>query len=144
MVIIAAVDRSDRAANVVREAEALATAFDEPVHVIHILSSSEFVNLGRTNAEEGDPIQMDDIREAAADVAADAAGDLDIPFKTVGLIGDAAPQVVDYATEQNARYIVVAGRIRSPTGKAIFGSVTQSILLNADCPVVSTIDRDRQ
>lgn len=141
MVIIAAIDRSDRAADVVREAEALATAFDEPVHVLHVLSTSEFVNLGRTRAEEGDPIDLDEVREVAAVIAAEEADDLDVPFEAVGRMGDAAEVIVNHATDQNARYIVVSGRKRSPAGKAIFGSVTQSVLLKADCPVVSTINQ---
>lgn len=141
MVIIAAIDRSDRAADVVREAEALATAFDEPVHVLHVLSTSEFVNLGRTRAEEGDPIDLDEVREVAAVIAAEEADDLDVPFEAVGRMGDAAEVIVNHATDQNARYIVVSGRKRSPAGKAIFGSVTQSVLLKADRPVVSTINQ---
>nr|WP_268762303.1 universal stress protein [Halorubrum saccharovorum] len=45
-----------------------------------------------------------------------------------------------YADERDARYIVVSPRRRSKTGKVLFGSVAQSILLNATTPVVSTIE----
>lgn len=140
MVITAAVDRSDRSADVLLEAESLAKAFDEPVHVVHVLSQSEFVDMGRTAAEEGDSFDMDEVREVAEDIAFEAASDLDVPSEVVGLMGEPARKVVEYATEQDAQYIVVAGRNRSPAGKVLFGSVAQSILLNADCPVVSTIE----
>jgi nucleotide-binding universal stress UspA family protein len=39
------------------------------------------------------------------------------------------------AAELNADKIVISGRKRSPTGKALFGSVTQSVILNTNIPV---------
>nr|WP_241768123.1 universal stress protein [Haloferax sp. ATB1] len=57
----------------------------------------------------------------------------------MGLVGDPAEEVTEYADEQDASYIVVSPRRRSRTGKMLFGSVAQSILLNASCPVVSTL-----
>lgn len=138
MVIVAAVDRSTRATRVVAEAEALAEVFDEPVHVVHVLTRSDFVELGTTRAESGDPVSMREVRETATDIAADAAEELDVPAETVGLVGDPAPRVVEYADHNDARYVVVSGRKRSPAGKALFGSVAQFVLLNAPCPVVST------
>lgn len=139
MVVIAAVDRSEKSADVMRETESIADAFDEPIHVVHVLSQSEFVDLGRTRADSGDSFDIDDIRDVAEDIAAEAASAVDVPTELIGLMGDPAEEVVQYATEQDARYIVVTGRKRSPAGKILFGSVAQSILLNAPCPVVSTI-----
>ncbi|ARS90113.1 universal stress protein [Natrarchaeobaculum aegyptiacum] len=142
MAIVAAVDRSARAADAVEEAERLAEAFDDPVHVVHVLTRSEFVDMGRTAAEEvGGSISMDEVKAAARAVAAEAAADLTVPTEAVGLVGDPADAILEYADEHDARYVVVAGRRRSPTGKAVFGSVTQSVLLNADCPVVTSIEQ---
>lgn len=39
----------------------------------------------------------------------------------------------------DADYIVVVGRSRSPVGKALFGSVTQGVLLHAECPVLAVM-----
>jgi nucleotide-binding universal stress UspA family protein len=50
--------------------------------------------------------------------------------------GDPADQLLDVAADDDANLIVVAGRKRSPTGKALFGSVTQTVILNADRPVM--------
>lgn len=141
MVIVAAVDRTERANDITAEAEVVARKFGEPVHVVHVLTSSAFVNLGRTKAERGDTVDMDEIRATASDIAADAAASLDVPSEAVGLVGEPAAKVVQYATEHDARYIVVGGRKRSPTGKAIFGSVSQSILLNAKTPVIWAVPR---
>lgn len=139
MVIVAAVDRSGRSADVIREAGALGGAFDDPVHVVHVLTPSKFVELGRTSVERNDPIDMDEVREIATEIAKEAAADLDVAHEAKGLVGDPATRIVDYAEDHDARYVIVAGRKRSPAGKVIFGSVSQTVLLNADCPVVSTV-----
>ncbi|AFK18595.1 universal stress protein [Haloferax mediterranei ATCC 33500] len=52
--------------------------------------------------------------------------------------GDPAEVIIDFAEEEDADLIVTAGRKRSPAGKALFGSVTQSVILNTDRPVMVT------
>lgn len=138
MTIVAAVDRSSHASRVVEEAITLANAFDDSLHVVHVLSRSEFVEMEETNVSEtGDAIEIDRVREIAASVAEEAIEDANASADTVGLVGDASDEIVRYADENDARYIVIGGRKRSPVGKAIFGSVTQSILLNSRQPVVA-------
>ena len=44
--------------------------------------------------------------------------------------------IVDLATDIDADLVVIGGRQRSPTGKALFGSVTQSVVLDSPVPVV--------
>ena len=138
MTIVAAVDRSEHAKRIADEANTLANAFDEPLHLVHVLSRSEFVEMEETNVNEtGDALELDQIREIAASIAGEATADTDISAETVGLVGEAADEVVRYADEVDARYIVVGGRKRSPVGKALFGSVTQSVLLNGRQPVLT-------
>ena len=139
MTIVAPIDSSDRSTDVISGAEDLAEAFDDTIHVVHVLNKSEFVELGRTAAEDGDAINMEQIRDVAAEIAAERVSNLAVPVETVGLVGDPASSIVEYAESQDARYIVIGGKKRSPVGKAIFGSVTQDVLLNATCSVVTTI-----
>ncbi|QLG60278.1 universal stress protein [Halorarum salinum] len=138
MVIVAAVDRSDKADTVMKEAATLSEAFDNEIHVVHVMTQSEFVQLERTNVNKtDDPIDMERIREIAAKVAADAVEVIERPAKTVGLVGGPAERIVDYADKNDARFIVVSPQKRSPTGKAVFGSVAQKVLLNANAPVLA-------
>lgn len=50
--------------------------------------------------------------------------------------GDPAPAILDVAQEVGADAILVSARERSPVGKAMFGSVTQSVVLESDRPVI--------
>lgn len=55
--------------------------------------------------------------------------------------GSAPEEILRVASEIDADLITMSGRKRSPTGKVLFGSVTQSVLLDAERPVlVSTLD----
>lgn len=50
--------------------------------------------------------------------------------------------ILDAADDLQPNQIVIGGRKRTPTGKALFGSTTQHIILNAEQPV--TVIRDDQ
>ncbi|MFC7204212.1 universal stress protein [Haloferax namakaokahaiae] len=52
--------------------------------------------------------------------------------------GDPADVIIELAEEEDADLIVIGGRKRSPAGKALFGSVTQTVILNAGRPVMVT------
>ena len=51
--------------------------------------------------------------------------------------GDPADELLAAAADIDADAICVSGRKRSPTGKAVFGSTTQALVLNADRPVLT-------
>ena len=46
-----------------------------------------------------------------------------------------AESIVELSDELDADEVVICGRKRSPAGKALFGSVTQSVALNSSAPV---------
>lgn len=147
MPIIAAVDTDGHSETVLREAAKLTDAFEQELHVIHVLSRSAFVSLERTSVEDtGEGIDPTEIRRIAEETVVELVenADVEAAYTPVGLVGEAADEIVRYASEHDAEYIVLSGRQRSPVGKALFGSVTQSVLLNAPCPVVSAITQSTE
>jgi nucleotide-binding universal stress UspA family protein len=50
--------------------------------------------------------------------------------------GDPAGEILRYAEEYDVDQICVGGRKRTPAGKALFGSVTQDVILGTHCPVL--------
>ena len=125
--IVAAVDRQPDEAKVVHEGHTLADAFDYDFHVLHVHASKTSV--------------MDGIQDLAADRARSIAERETKDFEAVGRVGNVATEIVDYAREQDARYIVLGRKRRSPVEKAILGSVSQSVVLKSDQPVV-TVSKD--
>ena len=50
--------------------------------------------------------------------------------------GDPGQRIIDEAEGRDVDLVAVAGRKRSPAGKAVFGSVSQSVMLNVEVPVL--------
>ncbi|MDS0298218.1 universal stress protein [Halogeometricum sp. S1BR25-6] len=77
--------------------------------------------------------QVHSVREAAETL--EAAG---IEYDVEESSGDPADVIVSVADDVDADLVIVGGRKRSPAGKALFGSVTQSVILGAARPVMVT------
>ena len=54
--------------------------------------------------------------------------------------GDPTETILAVAEEIDADLIAIGGRKRSPAGKVLFGSVTQSVLISSDRPVLVAMD----
>ncbi|WP_435348405.1 universal stress protein [Haloarchaeobius sp. HRN-SO-5] len=66
---------------------------------------------------------------------ADALEAADVDHEVRGALGDYGQGIAGLAEEEGADLVVVGGRKRSPTGKAVFGSTAQEVMLSAHCPV---------
>jgi nucleotide-binding universal stress UspA family protein len=141
MVVVAAVDRSG-GERIVKEGRKTADAHGLPLHVVHTLSEADFRDLERASYEtSGESLDMEQITSLAEAIATEAVTEADVEAEEiVGLVGKPSQRVIEYAEDVGANYIVVGGRKRSSVGKVLFGSVTQSILLNASSPVVTVME----
>ncbi|GAB7018943.1 universal stress protein [Halostagnicola bangensis] len=70
----------------------------------------------------------------AADLADEVFGS-DIPYTVREVVGRIPDDVLEIAAERECDHIFVSGKGRSPAGKAIFGDVAQSVILEFDGPV---------
>ena len=127
-------DRIDRIIDTVIDVAGPAGA-----HVVlaHVFSDEEFVNLAeRMDFQPGDA-SPDEVATRHR-VVRDGGGDLEgagIDFEVRGGVGEKGTRIVELAGEVDADLVVVGGRRRSPTGKAVFGSTAQQVLLESPCPV---------
>lgn len=113
-------ERAERAARAV--ANLPGDAADLRVTVFHCFQD---------NPSGASAIQIAGVR-AAVDRLEEAGVDPEIRESS----GDPADEILDLATDLDVDLVVVGGRERSPAGKALFGSVTQQVILNADRPVM--------
>ena len=89
-------------------------------------------------AEGRDDPELPASTEAARTLLAEAGIDVDTRLEQ----GDITENILAVAEEIDADSIVMSGRKKSATGKVLFGSVTQSVLLSADRPVTVLMSDD--
>jgi nucleotide-binding universal stress UspA family protein len=139
MTIVAAVDDDPGTHRILQQGRELADAFDDELHVIHVHGQYESTEEIRRESQSnpGESIDADTPKQYAREQARKLSADVIEDFTAVGRVGYPAQEILKYADEQDARYLVIGGRRRSPVGKVLFGSVTQAVLLEAGCSVVS-------
>lgn len=151
MTVLAAVGEKRESNPVVELGHDLATAYDDDLTVLHVTPDEEFdryLEEMRSLPEQGDySIEQE---EGSAARFARRVVDASLPddartgaaVETVGRVGRPADEILAAADGTDARYVVLGGRRRSPAGKALFGSTTQRVLLDADRPVVTRMLSD--
>ncbi|WP_136718435.1 universal stress protein [Halorientalis salina] len=83
------------------------------------------------NPQGGTVEQVKSVRQAR-DILEEAGVEVELE----GTSGEASDAIIRAADRHDADRIVLAGRKRSPAGKAVFGSVTQAVILNTKRPVL--------
>jgi len=111
----------------VAQADAIAglpTAADEvTAHLCHVFQD---------NPEGASVNQLSAVRRAR-----ERLEDADVNCVHYEASGDPADELLAAAESIDADAICVSGRRRSPAGKAVFGSVTQDVILGSDRPVIT-------
>lgn len=140
----------DRVVSLAEIAAEAAGMMQTAVHVLHVFTPGEFeracerLGYGADDAPTPDDVarQVPPVRELREELSTPLR-DWGVPMTTSGAV-DRHPSdvVVATAEERDAKRIVVGGRRRTPTGKAVFGSTAQRILLDAPCPVTFVRDGD--
>lgn len=135
MTIFATTDGRNNYDPVVVTGYDIASAYDDELVVLYVLPRNEYEERWKDSDYTADDGRAD-ARETAQRVV---EGTLDAQENVTpaGRIGDPAEEILKDEAKRSARYIVIAGRKRSSAGKALFGSVTQSVILRTDTSIVA-------
>ncbi|MFB6151045.1 MAG: universal stress protein [Haloarculaceae archaeon] len=134
------------------EAGELAAGVDAHLTVVALMTGDEYEETRETldivgreeQTDYSDDVVLDAARNEAEEALKEAYDDLDVDWDVVGArIGDgesAADRILEVADSSGADHVFVAGKSRSPTGKAVFGDRTQSVILRFDGPVTTLVE----
>ena len=136
-------DRAERLANAVID---VAGPSGARVVLAHVFTEDEYdkvldqLDFDRTGSE----VSVDEVTNRHATIREigkllDGAA---VEYETRGAVGEHGETIVNLAKDVNADRVIVGGRRRSPTGKAVFGSVAQEVMLSSPCPVTFVRDED--
>ncbi|MEF8783396.1 MAG: universal stress protein [Haloarculaceae archaeon] len=122
--VVAGIDTDESRALAQAKAISALPSADEEVRAILLHVFGE-------NPEGGTVEQVKSVRRAR-----DHLEEADVTVELEGSSGNPAETILRVAKREGADQIILAGRKRTPTGKVLFGSVTQSVILDSDRPVL--------
>jgi len=121
--VLLGIDESEDRA--IKLAETVAGLFEDESLRAHLLH--DFVD----NPEGASVTQVGAVRRAE-EILEEAGVEVELHEGS----GHPADSIIDTAEELDVDAICVAGRKRSPTGKLLFGSVSQEVILGTERPVL--------
>ncbi|GAD52515.1 universal stress protein [Halarchaeum acidiphilum MH1-52-1] len=121
--VLVPIDDTDRAV------QQVGTILDVPLHTDEV--RAVLLHVFTENPEGASVSQLGSIHEAR-----DRLEDAGIETQLAERSGTPAAEIVEAAEERDVDLIALAGRRRSPTGKAVFGSTSQRVMLDTDLPVL--------
>ena len=146
MPILAAIDENERSRAVVEIAADLAGTYDDTLVALHVVPLEDFE--AHKQSIESIPgfrdfsftREADSAKRFAREFVLETVDGFDpSQLDARGRVGDVTEEILSEASALDPRFLVISGRRRSPTGKAVFGNTAQQLLLNAECPVVTRL-----
>ena len=118
------------------------------VHVLHVFTDRGFERIAERLGYDTDLRPDPDEVVTRMLTVREMTRALTSPFRNYGVTVEVEGRIADtvgseiaaVADEIDASRIVVGGRRRTPAGKALFGSTSQEVLLDAPCPVTFVPD----
>jgi nucleotide-binding universal stress UspA family protein len=133
--IVCAVDESDAIDDVVRVAQALASALRGRLVLVHVAPPTEAPGVSAAPAGQ-ERLREEELADARA-LLEDLAGRLDAgDAEQRAEVGSPADRIVAIADEEDAALVVIGSRGRGDVKSALLGSVSHGVASKATCPVV--------
>jgi len=146
MTILTAVGEGDHSQAVVPTAYDLAEAYDEDLLAIHVIPQEDFDDHKQAlnSIPDFNQISINQKEQSGAEIARKVINESLDEYdrnrvESRGRVGNPADKILAEADHVEPRFIVLGSKRRTPVGKAIFGSTTQQVLLEAEHPVVTTV-----
>jgi len=142
---------SDREIDLLETAADFSRCRDSALLVLRLASSDEYEQVAETMETIGEvehtSYGADDIRAGLTDdarkaVAEETAGrnlSTDVLLRVIE-DDERADAILEVARENDCDHVFLVGQRRSPTGKALFGDVTQKVILNFDGEITLSMD----
>lgn len=142
---LAVVGETAASERLLAEAGELAAGVDADLVVLAVTPEGDYGDTRESRSRAGgQPYSVDqaaeDARQRAESLARQVLDGIDVEYEAVGSVGSVADRILGTADERDCDHVFVVGRRRSPTGKAIFGDVAQSVILNFDGAVTVLMD----
>jgi nucleotide-binding universal stress UspA family protein len=147
MTILGVINDIERSKRAVRIGYDLATRYDDTLSVLYVIPRDDYEEHKKSlqDITEFSDFTLDQEQGSAErfarEFAQETVDNVDMSrIEPLGRVGDVADEVLKEADRTDPRYLVISGRRRSRVGKALFGDTAQKILLNANCPVVTSLN----
>jgi nucleotide-binding universal stress UspA family protein len=147
--LVVILNESDAERQLLAEAAEFSDCADAPLHVLRLISQREYdsaespeisSDIDRTNYEEPATRQfIEETETFVSEAVREPTLTYEIDFE-ISEGGDRADTVMEAARDAGCDHIFLSGKQRSPTGKAIFGDLTQEVILNFDGVITLTMD----
>lgn len=140
--------QNDTEKRLLREAGTYAECSDASLDVLRIVSPEEYQSVesaevtsdfDRSGYQDPATSHFDDEMAAFVEDTLEESSTVETEVK-IADEGDRVDTVLDMAAERDCDHVFLVGKRRSPTGKALFGDLTQDIILEFDGTVTLAMD----
>lgn len=131
--------------DLLHQAGKLAANVYDGLTLLRIIDEDNYSDTLQRKARSTQDVEtIDDIvektRQEITNIAEASLSEIEVPYETVVITGDASKDIILEAEKRECDHIFIIGKRRSPTGKAVFGDVAQSVILNFDGLVTITMN----